>query len=153
MAKEQTFSDMVKYSEKLAQLVKPSEYGLPISVHYLDNGAVLVTIFKGMKTITRALFEDGILAGGSSKCASTDVYSRKVGQEISKARTYQDWAIKKEELWISRAKPVPEPELRFWNDGDYKSYDYKLAFGKVAEAFKKASNRSMPPKYQIDYQK
>ena len=140
MAKEQTFSDMVKYSEKLSQLVKPSEYNLPISVHYLDNGAVLVTIFNGMRTITRALFEDGILAGGSAKCNSHDQYSRKVGQEISKARTYQDWAQKKEALWISRSKPVPEPEITLWGGLS----DYKTAFGR---------GYTMPPKYQIKYQK
>ena len=144
MTKEQTFGDMVKYSEKLAQLVKPSEYGLPISVHYLDNGAVIVTIFKGMRTITRALFEDGILAGGSSKCTSTDVYSRKVGQEISKARTYQDWAIKKEALWIARSKPITKEFVTTYNLWDTTS-DYKMAFGKA--------QRSMPPKYVIDYQK
>lgn len=142
MAKEQTFKDMVTYSNKIGQLVKPSEYDLPISVHYLDNGAVLVTIYKGMRTITRALFEDGIIAGGSAKCNATDVYSRKVGQEISKARAYQDWAIKKEALWISRSKPITTDfveQFNLWN-----VQDYKMAYGK---------SLSNLVDYKITYQK
>ena len=145
MAKEQTFNDMIKYSEKLSQLVKKSEYNLPISVHYLDNGAVLVTIFKGMRTITRALFEDGILAVGSAKCNAVDVYSRKVGQEISKARAYQNWAEKKEALWISRSKPITREfvrEFNLWDSQLWNEQDYKMAFGKSKEY----------PKYGIPYQ-
>jgi len=106
MKQNELYSNLVKSVSKLGYLIKEAEADLPKNIQYLENGAVIVTIFKGKKTISRALFEDGIFAEGYARCNPEDVYNRKIGLEVSRARAYMNWSVKKEQVWIGRTKPL-----------------------------------------------